>query len=288
MKFAIVLAYNDLTEFADLARVAEEAGFGAMVLSDHVIHPEKLTTPYPYTASGEPRWPPFTPWPDPFVAIGAMAAVTRKIRFITSIFVLPTRNPLLVAKTVATAAVMSSNRVTLGVGLGWMREEFQLLGQSFVGRAARAEEMIEVMRKLWAGGMVEHHGEHYDFDRLEMSPAPSEPIPIYVGGVSEAALRRAARIGQGWASEIQTIGEIREIAAKLAAYRRDTPHDGEPIEICAAVKDARTLDQYRLLEELGVSYLNTVPWMMYPGAASSLEKKCDAIRRFGDEIASRW
>jgi probable F420-dependent oxidoreductase len=286
MKFAIILAYNDPTEFADLARAAEQAGFGAMVLSDHLVHPEKLSTPYPYTENGEPRWPPFTPWPDPFVAIGAMAAVTRRIRFITNVLVLPTRNPFLVAKTVATAAVMSGNRVTLGVGLGWMREEFELVGQPFRGRGRRAEEMLEVMRKLWAGGMVEHHGEHYDFERLEMSPVPSEPIPLYVGGTSEPALRRAARIGQGWSSEIHTTDEIREIAAKLSAYRRDSPLAGEPMEICAATNDAYTLDHYQRLQEIGVSYLITAPWMMYPGAADSLERKCDAIRRFGDEMVA--
>jgi alkanesulfonate monooxygenase SsuD/methylene tetrahydromethanopterin reductase-like flavin-dependent oxidoreductase (luciferase family) len=172
------------------------------------------------------------------------------------------------------------------VGLGWMREEFELVGQPFRGRGRRAEEMLEVMRKLWAGGMVEHHGEHYDFERLEMSPVPSEPIPIYVGGTSEPALRRAARIGQGWSSEIHTTEEIREIAAKLSAYRRDSPLAGEPMEICAATSDAYTLDHYRRLQEIGVSYLITAPWMMYPGAADSLERKCDAIRRFGDEMVA--
>lgn len=287
MKFAVILAYNDPCEFTELARAAEQAGFGAMVLSDHLVHPERLSTRYPYTENGEPPWPRFTPWPDPFVAIGAMAAVTRRIRFITNVLVLPTRNPILVAKTVGTAAVMSGNRVILGVGLGWMREEFALVGQSFSGRGRRAEEMIEVMRKLWAGGMVEHHGEHYDFEHLEMSPAPSEPIPIYVGGTSDPALRRAARIGQGWSADLHTTDEIREFAAKLSAYRRDSPLAGEPMEICAAIRDAKTLDHFRRLDEIGVSYLITMPWMTHTGLAGSLERKCDAIRRFGDEVIGR-
>jgi probable F420-dependent oxidoreductase len=287
MKFGVTLAYNDPAELAELARAAEQAGFGAMVVSDHLVHPEKLSSRYPYTENGEPRWPPFTPWPDPFVAIGFMAAVTRRIRFITNVFVLPTRNPFLVAKTVGTAAIMSGNRVTLGVGLGWMREEFDLVGQPFRGRGRRAEEMLEVMRKLWAGGMVEHHGEHYDFERLEMSPVPSEPIPIYVGGTSEPALRRAARIGQGWSSELHTTEELRKMVAKLSAYRRDSPLAGEPLDICASVSDAYVLDHYRQLDEIGVSYLFTVPWMMYPGAAESLERKRDAIRRFGDEVVAQ-
>jgi len=170
VKFAVVLAYNDPTRYLELARAAEAAGFDSMVVSDHVVHPEKLASVYPYTDDGLPRWVPFTPWPDPWVAIGAMSAVTKRLRFIVNVVVLPMRSPFLVAKTVGTAAVMTGNRVTLGVGAGWMREEFELLEQPFRGRGRRMDEMIEVMRKLWAGGMVEHHGKFFRFDRLEMSP----------------------------------------------------------------------------------------------------------------------
>ena len=105
-----------------------------------------------------------------------MAAVTERIRFLTGIYVLPMRNPFVAAKAVGTAAWLSGDRVTLGVGVGWMREEFALLEQPFEQRGARTDEMIEVMRTLWAGGMVEHHGGFYDFARLQMSPAPAPPV----------------------------------------------------------------------------------------------------------------
>ena len=192
-----------------------------------MVHPEKIATPYPYTKDGLPRWQAPAPWPDPWVAIGAMAAVTQRIRFLTGIYVLPMRNPFQVAKAVGTAAVLSGDRVTLGVGVGWMREEFALLEQPFEQRGARTDEMIEVMRKLWRGGMVEHHGRFYDFPRLQMSPAPRLPIPILVGGVTDAALRRAGRIGDGWISDIHTTEELRGIVARIREHRREAgPREG--------------------------------------------------------------
>lgn len=251
------------------------------------MHPQKIATPYPYTEDGTPRWRPFTDWPDPWVAIGAMAAATSRLRFLTSIYVLPVRNPLLVAKAVGTAAVLSGGRVTLGVGAGWMREEFELLEQPFEGRGRRMDEMIEVLRTLWAGGWVEHHGEHYDFPPLEMSPVPPEPVPIWVGGLSEPALRRAARRGDGWISDLHTTAELREIAARLRALRGDSERAGRPFAVCAAVKDAFDLDGYRRAADAGVTHLQTMPWLFYPGGGSSLEGKCDGIRRFGEDIVAK-
>ncbi|MBW2230928.1 MAG: TIGR03619 family F420-dependent LLM class oxidoreductase [Deltaproteobacteria bacterium] len=287
MDFCIAVAYNDPTHLTQIARTAEEAGFGAVVVSDHVVYPERLETPYPYTADGAPRWQADTPWPDPFVAIGAMSAVTRHLRFICSILVLPLRHPVLAAKTIATAAVMSQGRLTVGVGAGWMREEFEVLGQPFAGRGRRLVEAIEVMRTLWRGGMVEHHGEHYDFGPVQMSPVPADPIPIYGGGVSDVALRRAARLFDGWASEIQTSAELETIIARLRAHRADSELANRPLGICAALRDAYDLDGYRRMADLGVTEGITVPWLFYGADTNSCQQKCDGIRRFGDEVIAK-
>ncbi len=284
MRFVCSLAFQPPGELLALARAADRAGFEAVAVSDHVVHPQKIATPYPYTADGAPRWQPFTAWPDPWVAIGAMAAVTERLRFLTSIFVLPLRNPFAVAKAVGTAAVLSGNRVTLGVGAGWMREEFELLEQPFERRGRRMDEMIELLRRLWAGGWVEHRGAFYDFDPLEMSPVPSEPVPIWVGGLSEAALRRAAQRGDGWISDLHTTAELRAIAERLAGYRADSERAGLPFAVAAAVKDAFTLDGYRRAADVGVTHLQTMPWIFYPGAGDSLQGKCDGIARFADLI----
>ena len=136
MKFVCSLAFQPPDQLLALARAADAAGFDSVAVSDHVVHPRKIATPYPYSSDGAPRWQPFTAWPDPWVAIGAMAAVTTRVRFVTAVFVLPLRNPFLVAKAVGTAALLSGGRVTLVVGAGWMREEFALLAQRFEGARA--------------------------------------------------------------------------------------------------------------------------------------------------------
>ena len=287
MKFVVATAYSDPTHYCALARAAEDAGFEALAVSDHVVHPEKIASRYPYTADGTPRFRPDTPWPDPWVAIGAMAALTRRLRFLTNIFVLPLRNPFLVAKAVGTAAVLSGDRVALGIGVGWMEDEFRLLEQEFRGRGARCDEMIEVLRKLWTGEMVEHHGRCYEFGRLQMTPAPRRHIPLYVGGISDAALRRAARLGDGWISELHSLDELRALVAKLHRLRAECGRAAEPCHVFGAATDAFGLDGYRRLEEAGVTHVLTLPWVFYGGNTDSLDQKRDGMRRFGDDIIAK-
>ncbi len=287
MKFVIAAAYSDPRELPALAIRADASGWDAIAVSDHVIHPENPKTPYPYTPDGSRRWPAFTPWPDPWVAIGAMAAVTKRLRFLTNVFVLPMRSPFLAAKAVGTAAVMSGNRVALGIGVGWMRDEFELLGQDFESRGRRTDEMIEVMRKLWSGQMVEHRGEFYAFDRLEMSPAPTEPVPIYFGGVSEPALRRVARLGDGWISDVHSTAELAAICAKLERYRSEVGRAATPLTVIASANDAAGVDGYKRLEAAGVTHLITMPWFFYGGPTSSPAQKLEAIARFADDVIAK-
>ena len=284
MEFAIALAFNDPRQWPQLARAAEEAGFGALVVSDHLIYPRELKTPYPYTSSGKPRWESSTPWPDPLIAIGAMASVTERIRFLTSIYILPLRHPVVAAKQVGTAALYAQDRLILGIGAGWMREEFDLLGAPFSSRGRRMLEAVEVMRKLWRGGMVQHEGEFYSFPALEMAPALEAPVPIWGGGTSDLALRRAACHFDGWASEIQSAEQVRALLETLGRYREEAGRGDLPFGSCVTAKDVYDLEGYRRLSELGVSYLITVPWALYRMTEDDVDKKCDAIRRFADEV----
>jgi probable F420-dependent oxidoreductase len=287
MQFAIAVAYNDPTHLIEIARSAEVAGFGAIVLSDHLVYPGQLETPYPYTSNGMPRWKADAPWPDPFVAVGSMSAVTERLRFIVSVFVLPLRHPVFAAKSIATASILSNGRLTVGVGAGWMREEFELVGASFADRGRRMNEALDVMRLLWRGGMVEHHAEFYDFGPMQMSPAPEVPIPIYGGGVSDAALRRAATLCDGWASEIQSRDELPGLLGKLRDFRAASTRSGEGFGVCAALRDVYDLDGYRAMADLGVTELITVPWLLYGADANSLEQKTDSILRFGEEVIEK-
>ena len=288
MKFVISLAFGDPTHILDIARVADECGFEAIAVSDHVVHPENIQTPYPYTLDGKPRWDAPAPWPDPWVTIGAMAAVTQRLRFLTNIFVLPMRNPFSVAKAVGTAQVLSGGRVALGIGVGWMKDEFLLMEQDFHTRGRRTDEMVEVLRKLWRGGMVEHHGEFYDFDPLQMSPAPTQPIPLYFGGLSDAALRRVGRTGDGWISDLHSSDEIRELIGKIRQQRENAGRADAPLDVIASVSDAADVDAYRRLGDAGVTHINTLPWIFYQGATESLQEKLDGLRQFADEVLAKF
>ena len=268
MKFVTSLAFCDPAQILPLARACDAAGFDAVAVSDHVVQPERIDTPYPYTADGTPRWQPFTSWPDPWVTAGYVAAATERLRVVTSIYVLPLRHPVLVAKEVGTAAVLSNGRVALGLGVGWMREEFEIAGARFERRGARTDEMLEVLRKLWAGGWVEHQGEFYAFPRLEMSPAPGD-VPIYAGGLSEAAFRRAAHRCDGWISDLHSTEQLRGIVAHLHELRADGPRAGRPFAVLASVLDAVKLDDYRRLEEIGVTHVQTMPWVFYGGPTTT-------------------
>jgi probable F420-dependent oxidoreductase len=220
---------------------------------------------------------------DPWVAIGAMAAVTQRLRFFTGVYVLPMRNPLVVAKAVATAAVLSGNRVALGVGVGWCEEEFDLMEQPFAKRGARTDEMLEVLARLWEPGWVEHHGATYDIPRLEMSPVPSAPVPVYVGGMSDVALRRAAR-HDGWVSDYVSIADAVEVRAKLDAYREEYGRTDRPFSMIASLTDAASADDFARAADAGVTDILTMPWVYYSGFDVDLDQKIDGMSRFAADV----
>jgi probable F420-dependent oxidoreductase len=282
MRVSIATAYISPEELAPIARLADELGYHAMALSDHVINLETLDTRYPYTESGARRWEPFTPWVDPMVAIASLAAQTERLRFFTNVFILPMRNPLLVAKAVGTASVLSGGRVALGVGMGWCEEEFDLTGGTFRQRGARADEMIEVLRTVWEGGWVEHHGRFFDLPRLEMTPAPPSRIPIYVGGLSEHAMRRAAR-NDGWVSDLMSTDEAAEARLQIDRYREEQGATGD-FSMIVSLNDAWKPDHFRRAADLGVTDLLTMPWSYYGGFELSLPEKLAGMERFAEEI----
>lgn len=286
MKFVVSAAFNDPDHLLELAVCAEQCGFEAMAFPDHVVHPELLDTPYPYTEDGSRRWPAFTPWVDPWVAIGACAAVTTRLRFTNNVFVLAMRNPFLAAKAIATASALSRGRVTLTLGVGWSNVEYELLGQDFKTRGKRTDEMIAVLRKLWTGEMVSHAGPFYRFAALEANPVPPARIPIWVGGISEAALRRAAR-NDGWLSDLQSSAEIGICIEKVNRHRAEQGRAGEPFDVMASASDAFTLDGYRRLTDAGVTHVLTLPWIFTHGDTKQLGEKKDGMRRFADDVIAK-
>lgn len=288
MKFVMSTSFSTVAHLTEIALVADQCGWHAMSFSDHVVNPRTINTPYPYTEDGSRRWAPFTDWPDPWVMIGALAAITERLRFTNNVFVLPMRNPFLVAKAISTAAIVSNNRITPAFGVGWSRDEFQLMQQDFHTRGRRADEIIDIMRLLWSGEMVEYRGEYYQFDALEMNPAPSERIPIWIGGISEPAMRRAARLADGWVTDLQTSEEIIDSIARIRAWREEYGHSNDGFEVMATPSDAYDIDSYRRLEDAGVTHILTIPWPFYHGETDDLEKKIDGVKRYADDIVSRF
>jgi probable F420-dependent oxidoreductase len=279
------MMFADPVQWVELAQHAEALGFDQLALSDHVFYPEKLTSSYPYSDTGRPVFAPHTPWPDVWVMVGAMAAATRRIRFTTNVYVLPARNPFVVAKAVGTAAWLSRDRVSLGVGAGWMREEFDRLEQPFERRGARMEEQVAVLRRLWRGGMVEHHGEFYDFDRLQIAPVPERPVPILIGGHSERALRRAARIGDGWVGVQYPRAELRGVVERLRRLLDEEGRSGEPFEVVAAINDALpTPDVCAELEDMGVDTLITSAWLIEGRRDAPLADNKRALDSFAERF----
>lgn len=282
MRFSLSTAYLPVTELPVLAQAADRLGYHAMAVPDHVVDLETLQTPYPYTADGERRWDRDAAWPDPWVLIGSLAAVTTRLRFFPSVYVPAIRNPFQVAKSVGTAAVLSGDRVALGVGIGWCREEFELLGQDFRTRGRRTDEALRLMEALWAPGWTEFDGEFHSAPRMVMEPTPGRRIPVYVGGLSEVAFRRAAR-HDGWVGDLYTVEEAAAHAATLARMREEAGNERD-FSVITALTDAFTPEQFARAGELGVTDVMTMPWAYYHGLDVGLEQKLDGLERFAQDV----
>ncbi|MBF6443845.1 TIGR03619 family F420-dependent LLM class oxidoreductase [Nocardia farcinica] len=284
MQFTVGIALSPLDQLTALAVTAEECGFSSVALPDSLFYMQSQAAKYPYTADGSRFWGPDTPWVDPLIGATAMAAVTSRIRFYTNVLKLGSRNPLLLARQVGSVANLSNNRFGFGVGIGWAPEEFEWCGQPYARRGARVDEMIEVIKLVLGGGMVEFHGEFYDFEPLQMSPAPSAPVPFYIGGHTEAALRRAARVGDGWTSAMMTFDELTATIGKLDALRAEFGRSAEPFEIQAVCVDRGGRAGYQDLADAGVTDAIVVPWLLEGiGFDGELAAKQDTLRRFAEK-----
>jgi probable F420-dependent oxidoreductase len=287
MKFWQSLTFSDPAELLTIGKLAEQVGFHGVFLSEHVFFPETLESKYPYSPTGAPVFTPETPWLDPWVQVGALAAVTMRLRFVTGVYILPLRHPLEVAKSVATAAVLSNDRVGLGVGAGWMREEFDVLGREFAGRGKRMDEQIEVIRKVWAGGMVEHHGRYYDFPRLQMSPAPKVPPPILIGGQSEAAFKRAARLGDGWVGSGHTPDQVLGVMQRLQDLRREYGRANVAFDAILVLTAPPTLDDLKRFEDAGVTSLVSWPFLFTCGPQATMDDKRRYLETYANDFIAK-
>jgi probable F420-dependent oxidoreductase len=297
MRFWVATAFMEPRSLVPLARLLDEYGFHGLMVSDHVVYPRELTSRYPYSPhpDGRPIWDPETPWPDPWVTIGAMSAVTERLHFATNIYVAPNRPLLQVAKEVGTAAVLSGDRVVLGVGAGWMREEFDLQGQDFDNRGRRLTEMVGALRTLWGGGWVEHRGEFYDVPELTMEPHPSRPVPIWGGGHTKAALRRCAAVCDGWIGNAYRWDEAEAHVTTLRGLLDEQGRAGDPFSVVCGLYELPTVELFQRAEaELGITDTLCLPWVLdgnltddeRNGRTLDVEVYRPSVERFANEILS--
>jgi probable F420-dependent oxidoreductase len=283
------VALSNPREYTALAVAAEESGYHQIAVPDSIFWSESVSNAYPYTKDGSRLWTEQTDFLDPFVACGAMAAVTSRIRFLTHVVKVAVRNPILLAKQVSSVAVLSNDRFTFGAGVGWLKEEFEWSGGVYEGRGKYTDESLEAIVALLTGDWVERDGEMVRFGRIKQPPAPTERVPIWVGGHTPVALRRTARFGDGWTSAMMGIDEFREVRGTLLDLLQSAGRPTEGFAFQIAPNDRFGLEGYKELAEAGVTDVVTVPWLFYGVPWDGpLEDKLYGIRRFAKEVIDAW
>lgn len=275
MKFG--LAFANVAHFASgegakvLGQAAEAAGFESVWTVEHIIFPEGYESIYPYDESGKMPATGQNPIPDPLIWLAFVAAHTTDLRLATGISLLPERSPISYAKEVATLDNMAGGRVELGVGIGWLKEEFEALGIPWERRGARTEEYLAVMRALWADDAVSFEGEFVRFDPITCNPKPANgSVPIHIGGHSRAAAERAGRVGDGFWPGKGDLKELYEIAQQTAA---DHGRDPEAIEFSGQHMGVFGDDPAGAVEELaswGASRMIVPSWLFFKDTANAL------------------
>jgi probable F420-dependent oxidoreductase len=284
MKFWQMLTWMEPEQILEVCRCAEELGFDGVMLGDHGVFPRDVKTAYPYSANGKPPMAPDSWYPDCWATIGAISAVTRRLRISVAVYVLPLRNVFEVARATGTLAILSGNRFVLGAGTGWMQDEFDIYGVDFHSRGKRFDEMLDALSALWGGGMVEYHGEYIDFPALQISPAPGRPVPVYFGGASPVALRRTAARGDGWIGAGNTPEEVPAILAELQRLRVAAGREQLPFETVIGLKTPPDLATFQRLGALGMSAGVSYPFSFTAGARSDIGAK----KRVMEDFAQRF
>jgi probable F420-dependent oxidoreductase len=296
MRFTYAESMTDPSFYGPLAMAAEEAGYHSMVIPDSICYPLHADSVYPYSPDGTREFLEDKPFLEPFSLIPALGAVTSRIRFIPFVVKVPVRNPVLLAKQVTSTAVLTGGRLSLGVGVSPWREDYDILGADWATRGRRLDDSIAIVRGLAAGGYFEYHGTTYDLPPVKIAPVPAEPVPVLIGGHSEAALRRAARLGDGWMHGGGDPADLPRLLARLSELRRDAePGPGRaglsviPFEVHVISMDAYTLDGVRRLEEAGVTdVIIGFRWPYVTGPDTEpLATKIDSLRRFADDVIAR-
>ncbi|MBV8774549.1 MAG: TIGR03619 family F420-dependent LLM class oxidoreductase [Deltaproteobacteria bacterium] len=284
MKFGLMFVnsgpFSNHELLAHLAQTAEQCGFDSLWTVEHVVIPQDYKSPYPYSKSGKIPGGEDVPIPDPLLPLSFAAALTKTIRLATGVVILPQRHPLYLAKEIATLDLLSGGRVILGVGSGWLKEEFDALGLDFHTRGARTDEAITAMRACWREDPSNFHGKHFNFGPLRSFPKPPRgKVPVHIGGHSIAAARRAGRLGDGFFPAIGEVQKLQDLFGTMRTAAQQAGRNPDQIELSCMARAA--VDTVKLLADIGISRVVVAPPAFdKAGLSRGLEK-------IGDEVISR-
>ena len=289
MRFTYAESMTNPEFYVPLAKAAENAGYHSFAVGDSICYPEVSDSKYPYTPDGSREFLENKPFVETFILIMAMVAATERIRFTPFVLKLPIRPPVLVAKQASSLAYMSGGRLSLGVGLSPWPEDFAIMGVPFERRGKRMNEAMEIIKGLTTGEYFEYHGEIYDLPSIKINPVPEKPIPLLVGGHSDAALRRAVRLGDGWMHAGGGSKELDKLLTRLNEIRKEEGKENDPFEIHAITGDAFTVDGVKRLEDKGVTDVIVgfrLPYQMELDT-QPLSEKITALEGFAEHVVAK-
>ncbi len=289
MRFSFAEGMTKTEYWAPMAQACEAAGYTSMTIADSLIYPKESDSKYPYTDTGDREFLEGKEFIETMILCAHIFAVTQTLRLTPFVLKMPIRPPVLTAKQAGSLAFLSNNRLGLGVGISPWPEDFAALGVPWERRGKRLDECIDILRGLTSGEFFEYHGEFYDIESLKQCPAPTEPIPVLVGGHADAALRRAVLKGDGWMHAGGDGEELDRLLDRLAEIRKEEGDDRDDFEIHVISYDAYTLDGIKRLEDKGVTDAIVgfrVPYIMGPDT-EPLQTKVDNINRYAEDIISK-
>lgn len=286
MKFGIMFAnvgpFAHPEMLTSFAQAAEEAGIESLWTVEHVAVPVGYESQYPYSPTGKMPGPENSPIPDPILPLAFAAAVTKKIRFGTGILILPQRHPIYVAKEAATMDQLSQGRFMLGIGIGWLKEEFEALGIPFEDRASRTRECVKALRALWSEGPQAFDGKFYKWPAIESNPKPVQAggVPIVMGGHTDISAKRAARYANGYFPAMQSLDQLAALKKVMTDECARIGRNPDEIELSLGAGLA-DLDTVKKAQDLGVARIGIAP----PGFDMDSIKK--GLDDWNDNIASK-
>lgn len=286
MRFAYHATMCDPDFYLPLAVACEEAGFDSFTLPDSICYPEESDSTYPYNGTGDREFLEGVPFLEPFVVVPAMAAVTSKIRFTTSVYKLAIRQPVVVAKQLASLAYMFPERFAFGVGISPWPDDFAACQIPWEKRGKRLDEMIDIVRGLLTGEYFGYDGEIFQIDSMQVTPVPKTPVPILIGGHAKPALRRAARTADGFIHAGGTFDDLKAFVDEIDGYRKEYGREKDPFEYQSMGAEAFSLDGIKRLEELGISEAIIGFRNPYDGTpdTQTLDEKIGQINWFAENL----